>query len=159
MLGGGRERLVQGIDPSVGTLAFVPPGFPGAGDLKIASYDAGTWYTVVLSPDGNGTYDIISVSDPILLAGGANGPEGIIYVDAAGPDASRMDPSKQGWSAASGRGRVAASGRHAKRRYRPETVCLSAACRGSLPARTKLHADGATGFLSRGRAPRPASGR
>ncbi|QNN23834.1 hypothetical protein HED60_16675 [Planctomycetales bacterium ZRK34] len=66
-----------GISSSVGTLAFVPIGFAGAGQFKIASYNADTWYTVGLTPDGSGTFDVTSVSQSIVTG---NGPEGIVYI-------------------------------------------------------------------------------
>lgn len=65
---------------SVGTLAFVPEGFAGAGQLKIASYSNGRFYTATLSADGSGTYNVDSLSAAILIGGG---PEGIVYVDGA----------------------------------------------------------------------------
>lgn len=68
-----------GVASSTGTLQFVPPGFPGAGRLKIASYTAARWYDATVSPDGNGTFDINLSGPSILLQGG---PEGIVYVEA-----------------------------------------------------------------------------
>lgn len=73
----------EGIASSVGTLAFVPAGFPGAGQLKIASYSASTWYTVGLAPDGGGTFDVDGVSASLFLGGS---PEGIVYVEAGNPE-------------------------------------------------------------------------
>jgi hypothetical protein len=63
-----------GVASSTGTLAFAPNG-----DLKIASYNASTWYSaqVVLAQDG--TYDIVNVQQRAQLVGG---PEGIAYVPA-----------------------------------------------------------------------------
>lgn len=73
-----------GITSSVGTLAFVPAGSPGAGRLKIASFSGSTWYDVVLSaPLPNGTFDIVSATLTATLGGG--GPEGIIYVPGGSP--------------------------------------------------------------------------
>jgi hypothetical protein len=60
----------------VGTAAFVPSGFAGAGKFKIASFSASTWFTGTLTPDGSGTYDL-SVAKNTTITGG---PEGIIYV-------------------------------------------------------------------------------
>src|SRR4051794_419991 len=62
-----------GIASSVGTLAFVPPGFPGAGDFKIASYSGGGFYDATLSPDGSGTFNISSAT---LNTTPGGGPEG-----------------------------------------------------------------------------------
>src|SRR5207237_8782795 len=58
----GPDKLIDagtaGISPSVGTLAFTPPGFAGAGQLRIASYNAGVFYGTTITPDGTGTYNI-----------------------------------------------------------------------------------------------------
>ncbi|MEW6304844.1 MAG: PEP-CTERM sorting domain-containing protein [Verrucomicrobiota bacterium] len=71
-----------GVGSSVGTLAFVPAGFNGAGRLKIASYSAGIWYDATVSPDGVGTFDILP-SGPTVSIGG--GPEGILFVAQGNP--------------------------------------------------------------------------
>lgn len=72
-----------GVASSVGTLTFVPAGFPGAGQMKMASYNAGTWYDIILTPDGTGTYDVTSATLRVTLPGG---PEGIVYVQGGNPD-------------------------------------------------------------------------
>jgi hypothetical protein len=61
---------------SVGTLAFVPTGFAGAGQLKVASYSNNRWFTGTLTADGSGTYDI-GLTLETTLTGGV---EGIVYV-------------------------------------------------------------------------------
>ncbi len=71
-----------GISSSVGSLGFVPAGFPGAGSFKIASYSGGGFYNAQLVPDGSGTYDITGVSLSSIPGGG---PEGITYVPAGSP--------------------------------------------------------------------------
>ena len=72
-----------GITGSPGSLLFVPPGQPGAGSLKIASYSGGQWYDAAVTPDGAGTYDIVDVRP---IAGAVlSGPEGFIYVNAGSP--------------------------------------------------------------------------
>src|SRR5579863_4808388 len=68
-----------GFSGSPGPLNFVPPGFNGAGQLKIASFDTGDFYTVSYSADGSGTYNLTSAAVQVTLDGG---PEGIIYVPA-----------------------------------------------------------------------------
>lgn len=75
----------SGIVPSVGSLAFVPPGFPGAGKFKIASAPtgAGYFYDATLVPDGFGTFTIGSATE--VLSTGVIGPEGIIYVPFGSP--------------------------------------------------------------------------
>ncbi|MCP3903376.1 MAG: hypothetical protein GY715_07045 [Planctomycetes bacterium] len=71
------------VAPSTGTMAVVPAGMPGAGRLKIASFDASAWYDAVLVDDGAGTFDVTSVTP---LAGSVGpGPEGIVYVPAGHP--------------------------------------------------------------------------
>lgn len=65
------------VSPSVGSLAFVPTGFVGAGGFRILSYSSGNHYTADLVPDGSGTYDIANIVQRTTTAGG---PEGMIYV-------------------------------------------------------------------------------
>ncbi len=48
-----------GIESSLASLRFVPPGIPGSGRLKLASYSGGAWYDAGVTPDGNGTYDLV----------------------------------------------------------------------------------------------------
>lgn len=74
-----------GIASSVGTMTIVPNGFPGAGLIKIASYNAGLWYSAGLTPDGTGTYDIFDVGPAINIGGG---PEGIVYIPTTSPQFS-----------------------------------------------------------------------
>lgn len=72
-----------GIVSSVGTLAFVPPGFGGAGRFKIVQYNgSGNWYDVTLAPDANGTYSVTGATFILSIGGG---PEGVIYVPAGNP--------------------------------------------------------------------------
>ncbi|WP_447978670.1 PEP-CTERM sorting domain-containing protein [Candidatus Nitrospira bockiana] len=66
-----------GVTPSPGGLAFVPPGMPGAGQLKLVSWAGGQWYTLDYAPDGTGTFDITSATLNVTIVGG---PEGIFYV-------------------------------------------------------------------------------
>jgi hypothetical protein len=71
-----------GVESSVGSLGFVPPGFPGAGSMKILSYNGGGWYHAEYSPDGNGTFNITSAE---LRADIGGGPEGIAFVPPSAP--------------------------------------------------------------------------
>jgi hypothetical protein len=75
-----------GVAPSTGAVTFVPDGLPGAGRLKITSYDANHFYDAVVTPDGNGTYDI-SIENDIDLnrADPSRGLEGIAYVNTSYP--------------------------------------------------------------------------
>lgn len=75
-----------GIPYSVGALTFVPPGFPGAGRLKITSYAGYTWYDTTLVPDAQGTYDVAIPSKSIEFP---DKPEGIFYVKAGSPQFPR----------------------------------------------------------------------
>jgi hypothetical protein len=71
-----------GVCSSTGALYFVPAGFPGAGAMKLASYNCGNWYEGTFAPDGSGTYNLSSVAPKALLTGG---PEGMVYIDATNP--------------------------------------------------------------------------
>lgn len=71
-----------GVADSVGGLAFVPAGVPGAGQLKLVSWSGGEWYTATYAADGLGTYDITSAAYELTIGGG---PEGIAYVPIGSP--------------------------------------------------------------------------
>jgi N-acetylneuraminic acid mutarotase len=73
-----------GIHSSVGSIGFVPPGCPGAGSMKIASFNSGEWYHCEFAPDGNGTFNITSANLRATLPNGA-GPEGIAFVPPNSP--------------------------------------------------------------------------
>jgi hypothetical protein len=87
----GPDKLIDldglGVADSVGGLAFVPEGMPGAGRLKIASTTASRWYDATVSADGSGTHSI-SVNPGVGIGiGGA--PQGIVYV----PSGSALFPN------------------------------------------------------------------
>ncbi|MGH7243159.1 MAG: hypothetical protein ACREJD_07065 [Phycisphaerales bacterium] len=74
--------------PSTGSLQFVPPGFPGAGRLKVASYSFSQWADVSFAPDGLGTFNLGTTANSLVLlndALGSVGPEGIVYVQPGNP--------------------------------------------------------------------------
>ncbi len=81
------DRLIDlsplGVNPSTGALGFVPAGFPGAGHLKIVSYDSADWYDATVTPDGAGTFNIVGLTPIVTLAD--NGQEGFAYVHAGNP--------------------------------------------------------------------------
>jgi hypothetical protein len=70
---------------SVGGLAIVPPGFSGAGLLKLTEYNDGLWLQRFLWPDPapDGTY-VISGAGGFPIDIGGN-PEGIVYVPPGSP--------------------------------------------------------------------------
>ncbi len=70
--------LDPAIASSVGWVGVVPTGFPGAGKLKILSYNTGRWYDAQLAPDATGTYDVTNISPAFVQL--ASGPEGAIYI-------------------------------------------------------------------------------
>jgi hypothetical protein len=70
-----------GIPSSVGSIGFVPSGFPGAGSMKIVSA-SGEWYHCDFVPDGNGTFEVISAFPRATLA---DTPEGIVFVPPGSP--------------------------------------------------------------------------
>ena len=71
-----------GVASSTGTVAFVPAGFPGAGEIRILSYNGGGFYSGSLTPDGLGTFDLMSV---MLQVTTGFGPEGLAYVPSGSP--------------------------------------------------------------------------
>jgi len=70
-----------GVTSSVGSVGFVPQGFPGAGSMKLVSYPSGDWYNVDYTPDGNGTFSLNSAT----LRTNVGDAEGIAFVPAGLP--------------------------------------------------------------------------
>ncbi len=62
-----------GVAQSPGGVNFVPAGFPGAGQLKLATFDDSAWYSATMAADGSGTYDITSATMKAQLSGGVEG--------------------------------------------------------------------------------------
>jgi len=67
----------NGVVASVGSIGFVPVGYPGAGKVRLITYPSGAGYDLELIPDGNGTFNLASVT---LLGHLLHGPEGFVYV-------------------------------------------------------------------------------
>ncbi|WP_019016504.1 PEP-CTERM sorting domain-containing protein [Elioraea tepidiphila] len=78
-----RTDTMPGAFNSVGTLQFVPAGYPGAGNMVVGSYNQNNWGVATLTPDGAGTYDISGLT---ALTNTPGGPEGIVYVPPGSPD-------------------------------------------------------------------------
>lgn len=76
------DLSAAGISSSVGSLAFVPDGFNGAGRLKILSYSTNQLFDAALAADGSGTYDVVNATYIATLTGGL---EGIAYVPIGSP--------------------------------------------------------------------------
>src|SRR5581483_5615859 len=53
-----RTDTLPASTQSVGALAVVPAGYPGAGNLHILAYNNNGYFTAAMTPDGNGTYGI-----------------------------------------------------------------------------------------------------
>lgn len=70
------------IVSSLSALTFVPAGFPGEGSLKLVTYSGGQWYDSQVVGDGNGTYDLVNVTNRLQITGG---PEGFVYVPPGSP--------------------------------------------------------------------------
>ncbi len=73
-----------GVHVSTSSLNFVPAGFPGAGRMKLTTYNTGQWNEVQITPDGNGTYDVVSVTQ-LPTSNLPGGPEGFTYVPSGSP--------------------------------------------------------------------------
>jgi hypothetical protein len=67
------------VDQGTAAIAFVPAEFPNEGAFKLLTWEGGFFYTVVIQPDGGQTYDVLSATYELTLAGG---PEGFVYVSA-----------------------------------------------------------------------------
>jgi hypothetical protein len=84
------------VSSSAASLNFVPARLPGAGMLKLVTFSGGDFYTLLLSPDGEGTYDIVGAKLERRLTGG---PEGFVYVAAGSPLISVNSLLVSEWSA------------------------------------------------------------
>src|SRR3712207_557145 len=73
---------MHGVASSVGTVQFVPLGFPDAGAIRIMSYNGGGFYSGTLTSDGMGTFNLSNV---MLRTNTGGGPEGLIYVPNGAP--------------------------------------------------------------------------
>jgi hypothetical protein len=58
---------------SVGSLAFVPNGYPGAGSFHLSSFLNSGYFSADLTPDGSGTFNITNVTLRASLSGGLEG--------------------------------------------------------------------------------------
>ncbi len=81
-----RQDIISGFgqlySDSVGSIAFVPEGFAGAGELKAVTFQNGSFGTIPLTHDGSGTYEPGTGTFETSLTGG---PEGIAYVKGTNP--------------------------------------------------------------------------
>ncbi len=74
---------INGFTGSVGALQFVPAAYQSTGGvMALASYNSALWARADLSPAGDGSYDIASLTVGPNIGGG---PEGIIYVTPGSP--------------------------------------------------------------------------
>jgi PEP-CTERM motif len=74
-----------GIASSTGTIQFTPDG-----RAVIASYSTGNFYSITMTADGSGTYDVAVGAS---VSGLNFGPEGIVYVPSGSPVFPTLDAS------------------------------------------------------------------
>jgi pimeloyl-ACP methyl ester carboxylesterase len=74
-----------GVTPAVSGINFVPSGFPQVGELKLVTNQTGDWYAATLSPEGDGTYSIATITKKTQIS---SYPEGFVYVPPASPQFS-----------------------------------------------------------------------
>jgi hypothetical protein len=77
------DLSLLGVTGSAGGLLVIPPGHPGAGQMKLTSYEDGHWYTLDLAADGAGTFDVTAATSEALLP--VNGPEQAVVVPRGAP--------------------------------------------------------------------------
>ena len=78
------DVAARGVEDALSVLNFVPPGFPGEGNLKMSTWDLGQWNNATLAPDGTGTFDLATLT-AIPASRAPGGPEGILYVPTTSP--------------------------------------------------------------------------
>jgi len=68
-----------GVPASLGAVAIVPAGFPGAGRWKTTTYNGGAWCDLIVEgPDVSGLFTFTGAT--IIVGSTLAGPEGIAYV-------------------------------------------------------------------------------
>lgn len=74
-----------GVSPSVGSIVLVPSGYPGAGNLIAASFNAGILYNIPYTVNGSGQYILSNKTAEVTVYPIVNGPEGVAYIPAGSP--------------------------------------------------------------------------
>jgi len=79
-----------GVGTSVGALNFVPPGYNGAGQFKVDSIGTNGFYTVTLTPDGSGGYNLgtATLATTLSTCIASCGAEAFVYVPLGSPQFS-----------------------------------------------------------------------
>lgn len=81
---------------ALAAVAFVPPGFPGAGKLKIVTWEGGTWFDAQTKLDGSGRLvDVPSATSRGTFPGG---PEGFAYVPTGSAGFAKASMLLSEWS-------------------------------------------------------------
>ena len=85
-----------GAPEALAALGFVPPGFPGAGKLKLVTWEGGSWYDAQVTLDGAGRVTDV----PSATARGTypGGPEGFAYVPLGSPGFTKASMLLSEWS-------------------------------------------------------------
>ncbi len=79
------------LTDSISAMNFVPPGFGGAGKMKVTTWEDGRWFDVNYTPDGAGGYDLSGAVQIDLDLGAAGiqnlpgGPEGFVFIPSGNP--------------------------------------------------------------------------
>jgi len=69
-----------GISSSVGSVVLVPSGYPGAGNMVIASYNGSILYKVPFTINASGFYEFAYQTAEVSVYPLTSGPEGIAYI-------------------------------------------------------------------------------
>lgn len=75
--------VTLGVAEALAALNFVPTGFPGAGRLKLVTWEGGSFYDATFKLDGSGRVEDVTKADYRLTVPG--GPEGFAYVPQGSP--------------------------------------------------------------------------
>jgi len=83
------DLAIRGVEGALASINFPPPGFPGGGLMKLCAWSGGQWSSASISPDGNGTFNIdsLTIIPDSRLPGG---PEGFTYPAPGSPGFSNF---------------------------------------------------------------------
>ena len=89
------DLAMLGLHDSPGGAAFVPPGFGGAGELRMVGWPSNGWYHVPFTIDATGLYQLATATMTVTLP---NGSGGFAYVPAGSALFARPSVVVAEWS-------------------------------------------------------------
>lgn len=81
---------------ALAAVGFVPPGFPGAGKMKLVTWEGGAWFDAQMKLDASG--GLVDVPSATARGTYPGGPEGFAYVPLGSPGFTKASMLISEWS-------------------------------------------------------------